>query len=220
MVGIGLINQRGGLGHLVIDSSETLIGPPPAQALFSPCRASHPQLADCRAWDEVGDRPCRVYRYALARTWGVGPASNERAATFVMLNPSTADGRTDDPTIRRCVRFAQREGLGGIVVVNAYALRTTDPAGLVGHSDPVGPDNDQVIAAVLCERTPGPVIVAWGADKTMRGSARPEQVIKLLRANGVEPQCLGTTIDGYPRHPLFLKHDTPLRPYPAMSRMG
>lgn len=53
------------------------------------------------------------YRYQLERTWGFGDA-----VTFVMLNPSTADARKDDPTIRRCLSYARSWGYDGIRVVN------------------------------------------------------------------------------------------------------
>lgn len=65
---------------------------------------------------------CGRYRYRLTRRFADGPC-----ATFVMLNPSTADETIDDPTIRRCRNFAIREGCGGLVVVNLFAYRATDP---------------------------------------------------------------------------------------------
>ena len=49
--------------------------------------------------------PDRTYRYLLIRRWESAPP-----LVWVMLNPSTAGAFADDPTIRRCVRFAQREG--------------------------------------------------------------------------------------------------------------
>jgi hypothetical protein len=43
------------------------------------------------------------YRYPLWRAWD--PAG--RRVTLLLLNPLRADPTTDDPTIRRCVRFAR-----------------------------------------------------------------------------------------------------------------
>lgn len=40
-----------------------------------------------------------LYRYVLWRQWAEGP----RNATFIMLNPSTANATEDDATIRRCM---------------------------------------------------------------------------------------------------------------------
>lgn len=39
---------------------------------------------------------CGKYRYVLTRQLGSG----SKTATFIMLNPSTADATQDDPTIR------------------------------------------------------------------------------------------------------------------------
>jgi hypothetical protein len=43
---------------------------------------------------------CRSYRYCL---WRQVDAEIERRCAFIMLNPSTADERENDPTIRKCV---------------------------------------------------------------------------------------------------------------------
>src|SRR4051812_40135006 len=65
---------------------------------------------------------CDRYRYLLGREWADGPT-----AVFVMLNPSTADALHNDPTIRRCLRYAQVWGCGALMVANLYAWRATDP---------------------------------------------------------------------------------------------
>lgn len=138
---------------------------------------------------------CGKYRYVLTRTWGPQPP-----LVFVMLNPSIADANTDDQTVRKCIGFAKREKCGGIVIVNLYAWRSTDPAGLKKTSDPVGPDNDGMIRSVLagpCEK----VVVAWGANG---GGARVVKVLNIILAAGKVPWCFGYTTSGQPLHPLVL----------------
>ena len=48
--------------------------------------------------------PCGTFRYRLGRRWSEG-----RTVAFVLLNPSGANEHVDDQTVRRCVRFAQRD---------------------------------------------------------------------------------------------------------------
>lgn len=150
-----------------------------------------------------------VYRYSLTRRWARGPV-----ALFVMLNPSTADAATDDPTLRRCAGFARTAECGGLVVLNLYALRFTDPAVLAGHPDPVGPLNDHIITQHA--RTGGLVIAAWGAHPI--ADHRAPAVTRLLHRAELDLWCLGTTQRGAPRHPLYVPADTALAPYPDGAR--
>lgn len=147
---------------------------------------------------------------------------------FVMLNPSTATELVGDPTIRRCMRFAKFWGHSGILVGNLFALRATDPSvlwsygdGPLGSEDPVGPENDRRLRAMA--RKAARVVVAWGGNRaaTRHPSSpdRAEAVLDLLRysirsgqaARRKDPQalwCLGTTKDGAPRHPLYVRSST------------
>src|SRR5262249_33972176 len=114
--------------------------------------------------------------------------------------PSTADAARDDPTIRRCIGLARRWGHGGIVVVNLFAWRATDPAELARAADPVGPANDQA----LRRRARGlRLIAAWGCPGSLLG--RADAVLRLLRGRRLE--CLGGTAAGQPRHPLYVAGD-------------
>jgi hypothetical protein len=131
---------------------------------------------------------------------------------FVMLNPSTADAFVEDPTIRRCLGFARRWGCGGLVVVNLFALRATDPKVMLSHAEPVGARNDDVIRAVAGMNVKV-WVAAWGRPGTHCG--RAVQVRELLAARGVQLQHLGLTDGGQPRHPLYLAAGTPLTPVPA-----
>lgn len=155
--------------------------------------------------------PCGAYRYTLGRAWGEG-----ETLVWCMLNPSRADATADDRTLTRCVGFARAWGCGSLVLVNLFALRSTDPAALVAAADPVGPDNDRHLAEQAAGRR---VVCAWGA--TAAGSRRPTlrdragEVLRLLRPAAAELCCLGLSAGGHPLHPLRLPADRTPRPYPG-----
>ena len=145
-----------------------------------------------------------AYRYLLTRRWGPGAPM-----TWVMLNPSTATATEDDPTIVRVTHRAAGAGYGALVVVNLFALRATDPAGLRTHPDPVGPGNDACLRA-FCQ--PGDTAVAaWGSHGVYLD--RGAEVARMLRSAGVGLLCLGTTLNGQPRHPGRLAYALDLTPW-------
>ena len=158
--------------------------------------------------------PCGQYRYSLVR-WFDGaeqeepPGETPPLVAFIGLNPSTATEAHDDPTVHRCVDFARRWGFGGLIMLNAFGFRATDPRELYSHPDPVGEGCD---AAILhwCGRA-GRIVAAWGQHGALHG--RGEALHALLRGHAL--QCLGTTKAGHPRHPLYLRRDAALVPYPA-----
>lgn len=151
---------------------------------------------------------CKLYRYFLVREWGKGLRLG-----FIMLNPSTADEASDDPTIRRCVSFARREGFSGIVVLNLFAFRTPYPNKLCSAADPVGPDNNTFIAQA--KEFASKFVLAWGSTQFQD---RIRQVVKILRDTGTELVCLGHNKDGSPKHPLYVRSDAPLVPYGGERR--
>ncbi len=148
---------------------------------------------------------CGKYRYTLIRTWN----SALPCCCFVMLNPSTADAMTDDPTIRRCISFAKENGFGKLVVVNLFAYRATNPSALDDVADPVGEYNDNTINA--CATSASTVICAWGANKI--ALQRESKIQAILFAAKITPMCFGLSKGGFPRHPLMLPKNTPLIPY-------
>lgn len=137
------------------------------------------------------------YRYTLERTWERVP----RFVLWLMLNPSTADGTTNDATIRRCVRYARDWGYGGILVGNLYAYRATQPADLFGHPDPVGPENDAALLELVGRSSL--IVCAWG----QRGPD-PSRRWNVLRSLGVPTHrqvfALRVNDNGEPGHPLRL----------------
>lgn len=169
------------------------------------------QLADLGAILEVGDDDLlseyaptatfsqdRRYRYSLTRTWAGGPT-----VVFVMLNPSTADAFKLDPTVTRCRGYARDWGAGSLLVLNLFALRSTDPKGLYTASDPVG---GELAEAVLDLIPTGVVTVAgWGVHGALHN--RGSVVARRMTGRGVDLFSLGVTKAGHPGHPLYLPGD-------------
>jgi len=147
--------------------------------------------------------PTGLYRYSLWRVWN--PAGIR--VVFIMLNPSTADAGRNDPTIRRCLKFAQQWGYGALEVVNLFAYRTSSPIALRHIENPVGIENDcSVLEAVLRSDC---TVVAWGNGGSFQGRDR---IVLDLLAQQPALYCLGITRLGQPRHPLYVKANTRLLP--------
>lgn len=142
--------------------------------------------------------PTGMYRYSLWRIWD----HNLPKVAFVMLNPSTADHKEDDPTIRRCIGFAKAWGFGSLEVVNLFAYRATNPDELKKCDDPIGTDNDMHIrrAALQTDR----IVLAWGTKGGLHGRDRK---VKELLSSFTWVYCLDLSKDGYPKHPLYIKAD-------------
>lgn len=183
-----------------------------------------------RAWWSSGAEfnPSETHRYTLWRRWGEHqaavragflfegtlvagevaspawrtPGGAEPLLCMVMLNPSTADQSKLDPTLRRCRAFARAWGLHGFVIVNLFALRSTQPQRLYDHPDPIGTLNDEAIVRAVdrCQVT----LAGWGVHGTHLDRGR--QVAELLGDRSV--WCLGRNKDGSPKHPLYVPGNT------------
>lgn len=137
------------------------------------------------------------YRYRLTRIWNLeGPNIH-----FVMLNPSTADAQNDDPTVRRCVAFANDWAFGRLTVSNLFAYRTSYPRRLKTCADPIGPENRAYLRGVALSREP--IVCAWGVGAVQIDQDWTNEIASDLRATG-RALVLGLTKYGHPRHPLYL----------------
>lgn len=146
-----------------------------------------------------------------------------RAETDHVGHLVDADHRADDPTIRKCIHYARREGCGGILVCNVFAWRATDKRELVAArkrgDDPVGEHNEAAISWCAAPGTLGVKVVAgWGLLPSKRLAA-PALNAKttLLSRRGRYLLSLGANADGSPKHPLYLSNDAPLVRWPPRS---
>ena len=148
--------------------------------------------------------PDRRYRYWLEAKL----SDSEGVCTFVMLNPSTADEVKSDPTVTRAKGFARSWGYGTLWVCNLFALRATYPGVLKQDPEPIGADNDEHI--LRSAHRSDAVVCAWGnhGEHLDRGL----QVLSMLERQASPDKLgyLGMTMRNQPRHPLYLRADTPL----------
>ncbi|WP_407528371.1 DUF1643 domain-containing protein [Methylobacterium oryzisoli] len=169
---------------------------------------------------------CGTYRYTLTRTWGEGGH-----VCFIGLNPSTADHRVDDPTVRRWIHFARAWGYGGFTAVNLYPFRSSCSTDCRTWSrwQENGPDycaRDQLWANeshVVREAKAAALVVAcWGA-----GTWDPEYVDHVCEQvqEGEAPwpdlMCFARSADGSPFHPMARgRHRVPDWVRPVVWRQG
>jgi hypothetical protein len=155
----------------------------------------------------VFDSPRKTYRYLLTRIWD--PAKG--LAAFVMLNPSTAGAEQDDATVRRIVHFARDWGKGGLVVVNLFALCSTNPERLRTHADPVGRYNPLFVRQAV--KQADLVVAAWGGGGVLGNWG--VDMARSLHEAGVHLKAFKFTSTGQPGHPLYLPKGAALQPYGA-----
>lgn len=155
---------------------------------------------------------CRKWRYTLWREFTpahpiIYPPKDFVA--FIGLNPSTADEKQDDPTIRRCIVFAKDWGFSAMCMTNIFAWRDTLPANMKKSAEPIGERNDELLLKVLQKAKL--VVAAWGTHGSHLN--RSAKVRIMLKNIAVELKCFGVGVDGEPFHPLYQPKTRPLIPY-------
>ncbi len=139
---------------------------------------------------------CQKYRYRLEIVWDL----ESPLLVVIGLNPSTATHLQDDNTLHRVKGFARSFHCGGVRMLNAFALRSTQPGRLFTVKDPVGPDN--TLEFLEANRT-ALTIAAWGSTiqkKKWNHWYRGHEIAAALPGL----MCLRKTPTGHPEHPLYL----------------
>lgn len=157
---------------------------------------------------------CGRWRRRLVRDWtpeGVTP----RAILWVGMNPSTADALVDDPTCARERAFSQSWGYTRYLKGNVMDWRATFPSDV-----PLDPDlaaTAQGHAALeSMAREAHLIVAAWGRLPPRLVHLVPPAT-RILARSGTPVVCLGRNADGSPKHPLYLRKDTPTQPFPIQD---
>lgn len=144
---------------------------------------------------------CRLYRYALWRTWD----KSKNKVMFIGLNPSTADETEDDRTISRCISYAKQWGYGGIIMGNLFAFRNRSPEEMMNAEHPIGKKNDYCLKRLADDAAL--VVGMWGNYGTFLDRS------KEVSAMFPNLHCLRLTKAGQPHHTRGLPNGINAVPY-------
>ena len=140
---------------------------------------------------------CGQYRYRLSRSWSNKRIGKNKTVAFIGLNPSIADAEFDDPTIKRCITYAESWQFKQLIMINLFALISTDPDQLTNVPDPVGPENDHFIKMACAQSAK--LIACWGNQGVIKN--RSEVVCQSISRR---LHCIRSNKSGEPAHPLYL----------------
>ena len=140
------------------------------------------------------------YRYVLWRIWN----NNLPKIMFIGLNPSTANGNNDDPTIRKVKKIAYNLKYGGIFMLNLFTYVTAYPKELEGKNFNIKLADEYLKYYASQSKK---IVFAWGSFK--QTTKRSKEVINMFP----NAYALHINKDGSPKHPLYVKSDTKLIKY-------
>ena len=133
-------------------------------------------------------------RYSLKREWD----NSKNKILYIMLNPSFADDKDDDPTIRRLINFTKKFNSGGFLVGNIFTTITPNPKELDKSKGMSDKNFEELIKLI---NKVDQIVYAWGS------SIEEPQLLKKLV---LSPKCFGKNLNGTPKHPLYLPSQTKL----------
>lgn len=139
------------------------------------------------------------------------------------INPSTAAPGVPDRTISRVSRFAAANGYDSWTMLNVYPQIATDPTDLDRVYRPeLKAENERHIADLIDGRRLT-LLAAWGSliDSRTYLPTLLEAILQVTSTAGCDWVSLGEpTKHGHPRHPLYVRGDTPLRPFRVDRYVG
>ena len=136
-------------------------------------------------------------RYSLSREWD----KSKNKILYIMLNPSLADDKNDDPTIRRLINFTKKFNYGGFLVGNIFTKITPNPKE-IDKSKGMSDKNFEKLLNLI--NKVDKIVYAWG-----NSIEEPQHLKELI----LSPKCFGKNLNGTPKHPLYLPKNSKLIDY-------
>jgi len=136
-------------------------------------------------------------RYSLKREWD----KSKNQILYIMLNPSIADDKNDDPTIRRLIDFTRKFEYGGFLVGNIFTTITPNPKE-IDRSKGISDKNFEELFKLIYKVDL--IVYAWG------NTVEEPQPLKELVLSA---KCFGKNLNGTPKHPLYLPSSSSLESF-------
>ena len=136
----------------------------------------------------------RKERFTLSRIWD----KKKPKLLYIMLNPSIADDKKDDPTIKRLMFFTKKYRYGGFYVANLFTQITPYPKEL--NMENLSKKNNLKIINDLIKKSDS-IVYAWG-----NLVSEPRELLEIIDS----PLCFGKNLNGTPKHPLYLPSNSKL----------
>ncbi|MAU58505.1 MAG: hypothetical protein CMC33_02450 [Flavobacteriaceae bacterium] len=136
------------------------------------------------------------FRYSLSRIW----ENKLPKVLFIMLNPSIANSKKNDPTIRKIISYSKSWGFGGLYVGNLYSHISPYPKDIRLVKFDFEKKNIESIKKMqeITELT----VYAWGNN---------EKIPNWLKSIIKKPYYIELSKKGTPKHPLYLKQNLKYR---------
>ena len=140
--------------------------------------------------------------------------NGEKPLLVLGLNPSTADEKKPDATIRKIMGFAERWGYKSFIMVNVYPLRSTLPSDLpTEFNENLHIQNYKTIEKIISGLGDTEVLVCYGDNITIQPYLEycKSEILKMFSAysNLKLVRIGGLTMKGNPRHPCRLSYQSP-----------
>lgn len=168
------------------------------------------------------DYKITLYRTDSDSTCRYVLGTNGLKPLFVIgLNPSTANDRIPDPTIRKVMGFAERNGFDSFVMLNLYPQRTPRPDRLDLLPDEMKLSRNREEILNVLNDSPYPVLLAaWGSSIDRRKYLRDciREVMDITNELKVQWLKIGEpTKMGHPRHPLYAPYKLALTDFKPLA---
>ena len=152
------------------------------------------------------------YRYILG-------TRGRKPLICIGVNPSTARPDALDNTLKSVERIALGNGYDSFLMFNVYAQRATDPNAMEKALNPLLHRENMAAFRYVLSLSPEPAVwAAWGAviEKRSYLSQCVRDMLDIGKEYGARWYCAGAiTKKGHPHHPLYLRKDEPLKPFPV-----